>query len=233
MKKLKKGNKIQFIGVIKDIHIVFLAAFLLLYAYFLVQQHSIFPDKWFPSHFATIVFMFLLSLWILSEFINSLWSKKNSQTTNKDKGSYKIVVAASYVALFIVFLLRTFNIGVFSGSFQYVGFILIVVGILLREWAIYLLGHCFTTRVQVHEETKLVTQGPYKYIRHPAYTGILLTFAGIPLAVGTWLGIIIAFIVKWIAIEYRISVEEEALKEAFGSEYEEYKKSTWKLFPIF
>jgi len=233
MKELQKSNKKQGIGIIKDIHIVLLAAFLVLYAYFLLQLHSIFPDKWFPSHFVAIVFMLLLSLWILSEFINSLWSKKNSQTTNKDNGSYKIVVAASYMALFVVFLLRKFNLGVFSGSFQYVGFILIIVGILLREWAIYLLGNCFTTRVQVREKAKLVTRGPYKCIRHPAYTGILLTFAGIPLAIGTWLGMIIAFMVKLIAIEYRIHVEEKVLKEAFGSEYEEYKKSTWKLFPIF
>jgi protein-S-isoprenylcysteine O-methyltransferase Ste14 len=226
-------NKTQYISIFKDTQIVLLAAFLVWFAYFLFQNRSIFPDHWFPSKFAATAFMFLFCAWILSEFINSIWSKKNSQTTNKDNGSYKIVVSATYIALAIVFVLRSHEIGIFSGSLQYIGFILLLVGIMLRELSIYFLGKNFTTRVQVREESKLVTKGPYKYIRHPAYTGTLLTFGGISLAIGTWLGLIIALVIKWIAIEYRVRVEEEALKTAFGSEYEEYMQKTWKLFPGF
>lgn len=74
----------------------------------------------------------------------------------------------------------------FSGDLQYVGLILLAFGIMLREWSIWVLGKHFTVRVQVSEKAKLVTQGPYMYIRHPSYTGILLTFIGIPLAIGTW-----------------------------------------------
>jgi protein-S-isoprenylcysteine O-methyltransferase Ste14 len=51
------------------------------------------------------------------------------------------------------------------------------------------------------------------------------------LAIGTWLGAFVALTAIWIAIRYRIRVEEEALLEAFGSEYEEYKRRTWKVFP--
>jgi len=88
-------------------------------------------------------------------------------------------------------------------------------------------------RVQVSEKAKLVTNGPHNYIRHPAYTGGILSLIGIPLAVGTWFGALVAIVVSWIAYQYRIRVEEEALQAAFGSEYEEYKKRTWKLFPGF
>ena len=151
--------------------------------------------------------------------------------TNKDKGSYRIVVIATYLALVIVFLLRSHDIGVFKGGLQNIGLILIIIGIILREWSIWTLGKHFNVRVQVSEEANLVTKGPYKNIRHPAYTGILLTFLGIPLAIGSWLGVVIALILKLSAIEYRIRVEEDALEEAFGSQYEEYKKRTWKLFP--
>lgn len=63
------------------------------------------------------------------------------------------------------------------------GFILIVSGIFLRELSIWVLGKHFTVRVQVRDKAKLVTQGPYKYIRHPAYTGGFLTFVGIPLTI--------------------------------------------------
>jgi protein-S-isoprenylcysteine O-methyltransferase Ste14 len=97
----------------------------------------------------------------------------------------------------------------------------------LGSWKVF---YCVSP---VSEEVKLVTQGPYQYIRHPAYTDSLLAFAGIPLAIGTWSGVIVAIIVSWVVHQYRIRVEEEALQEAFGSEYEEYKKKTWELFPGF
>jgi protein-S-isoprenylcysteine O-methyltransferase Ste14 len=60
-----------------------------------------------------------------------------------------------------------------------------------------------------------------------------LTFTGIPLAIGIWSGTFFAIIVSMIVYQYRIHIEEEALLEAFGSEYEEYKIRTWKLFPGF
>ena len=53
------------------------------------------------------------------------------------------------------------------------------------------------------------------------------------LAIGTWSGALVDVIVSMIAYQYRIRIEEEALKEAFGSEYDEYKKGTRKLFPGF
>ena len=226
-------NKIQGRGTFSDIQIVALAAFLVLFSFSLLNHQMIFPDHWFPSHFAASSFTFLFCSWILSEFINSIWSRKNSQSTNKDKGSFRIVIVASYAVLFIAFMFRSSEIGVFSGSMQYVGFILIAAGIFLREWSIWVLGKHFTVRVQVRDKAKLVTQGPYKYIRHPSYTGGFLTFAGIPLAIGTWTGALVAIIVSIIAYQYRIRIEEDALQEAFGSEYEEYKKRTWKLLPGF
>jgi protein-S-isoprenylcysteine O-methyltransferase Ste14 len=226
-------NEIQGRGIFSDIQIVALAAFLVLFSISLLSHQMIFPDHWFPSSFAASSFTFLFCAWILSEFINSLWSRKNSQSTNKDKGSFRIVIVASYAVLFIAFMFRSSEIGVFSGSMQYVGFILIAAGIFLREWSIWVLGKHFTVRVQVRDKAKLVTQGPYRYIRHPSYTGGFLTFVGIPLAIGTWTGALVAIIVSMTAYQYRIRIEEEALHEAFGSEYEEYKKWTWKLFPGF
>jgi protein-S-isoprenylcysteine O-methyltransferase Ste14 len=106
---------------------------------------------------------------------------------------------------------------------------------LLREfcfgWAIYVLGKYFTVRVQVREKSRLITHGPYSRIRHPSYTGTLLTVLGIAIAVGTWFGAFFALSLKLIAYRYRINVEEQALQEAFGPEWDDYKKRTWKLIP--
>jgi protein-S-isoprenylcysteine O-methyltransferase Ste14 len=226
-------NETKGSGFFKDIHIMSLTGFLLVFTFFLINHQMIFPDHWFTSHFSASTFTFLFCVWILSEFINSMWSRKNSQSTNKDKGSYKIVIIASYAVLLIAFMFRSNEIGVFNGSLQYIGLITLIAGIFLREWSIWVLGRHFTVRVQVLESAKLVTLVPYKYVRHPAYTGGFLIFSGIPLAIGTWSGALVAIIVSMIAYQYRIRIEEEALQEAFGSEYEEYKKRTWKLLPGF
>ena len=110
----------------------------------------------------------------------------------------------AWSVLFIAFTLRGFGIGIFGGSLQYAGLVLIAVGIILREWSIWVLGKYFTGQVQVREKAKLVTNGPYRYIRHPSYTGGMLSLIGITLAIGTWFGALVAFVLSLIAYQYRI-----------------------------
>ncbi|WP_394697869.1 methyltransferase family protein [uncultured Methanomethylovorans sp.] len=144
-----------------------------------------------------------------------------------------IIIAMIWLLLFIVFRFRILGIGIFSGNLQYGGFLLIIVGIVLREWSIWVLGKHFTVQVQIREKAKLVKHGPYKYIRHPSYTGGILSLIGITLSIGTWFRALVAFVISLIGYQYRISIEEKVLQAAFGTEYEEYKNGTWKLFPGF
>ena len=210
-----------------------IAGFLLFALSIISQPQLVFPDSWFPSALAALLFKVVLCAWIFCEIMNSVWSRRNSRATTQDKGSYWIVIIGLWLALFVAFVLRSFGWGVFGGTLQYVGLVLAIIGIVLREWAVGVLGKHFTVRVQVHEKARLVTDGPYRYIRHPSYTGSLLTYIGIAWAVGSWSGIIFALLVCLAAYEYRIVVEEKALADAFGKEYERYRKRTWKLFPGF
>ena len=219
--------------ILNNIPIVALLAVLVVFISLLSRGYTIFPDNWFPSQSAASAFMILFIVWVLCELGNNIWSRMNSIRTNLDRGSFRVVIAASWAAIFAVFIFRSFRIGTFEGSLQYVGFVLFVAGILLREWAIYVLGKYFTVRVQVHEKSRLITHGPYSLIRHPSYTGTLLTVIGIAIAVGTWFGAFFALTLKLIAYRYRINVEEQALQETFGPEWDDYKKRTWKLIPGF
>lgn len=76
-----------------------------------------------------------------------------------------------------------------------------------------------------------MVDGPYRWLRHPAYTGMLLMYAGINMALGTWLGTLIGVGVFLTATLYRIQVEEKALVEAFGEQYRAYMRHTWRLLP--
>jgi len=219
--------------ILNNIPIIALFAVLVVFISFLSNGYTVFPDSWFPSKPSASAFMILFCVWIFCELGNNIWSRMNSITTNLDRGSFRVVIVASWAAIFAVFLFRSFRIGIFEGSLQYIGFVLIAAGILLREWAIYVLGKHFTVRVQVREEARLITHGPYSRIRHPSYTGTLLSVIGIAIAVGTWFGALFALALKLIAYRYRIDVEEHALQEAFGPEWDDYKKRTWKLIPGF
>lgn len=215
------------------IPIIALFAVLVVLISWQIQGHPIFPNSWFQSPSAAYAFFILFCIWVACELANNVLSKKNSQIANLDRGSFRIIILASWAAIFAIFIFRSLRIGIFEGSLQYIGFILIAAGIILREWAIYVLGKHFTVRVQVRKEANLVTWGPYRYVRHPSYTGTLLAVIGIAIAVGTWFGALFALALKLVAYRYRINVEEEALQQAFGSEWDDYKRKTWKLIPGF
>ena len=216
----------------EDAVILVIVVCFLWFLVFLVRSRTV-ADAWFPVPVAALAFKVLFCAWILAEIANSLWSRKNTVASSLDKGSFRVVVLSHFAVLFIIFACRSFQVAVLTGPLQYAGLALIAAGILFREWAIAILGNRFTVRVQVAGTQRLVTRGPYRYIRHPSYTGTLMTLTGLALAVGTWLAAIIVVILSLAAYEYRIRVEEEALRNAFGKEFEEYKKRTGKLFPKF
>lgn len=215
-------------------------AFLLLIAFGLlsmsmlvIQGRTLFPASWFPSMLSAEAFTVLLMLWVLAETYNNIVSMRNRSGDGKDKGSYWVVIIGLFLLIALVLFLRERNIGVFSGEMQYLGFLIAFAGIVIRQVAIITLGEGFTTRVETKAGRKLTTNGIYNYIRHPSYTGSILTFFGFPIAIGTWAGACAALIICYIMYSYRIKVEEQALIGRYGQEYKEYLQSTWKLFPGF
>jgi protein-S-isoprenylcysteine O-methyltransferase Ste14 len=112
------------------------------------------------------------------------------------------------------------------------GLFLIIAGVVIRFAAIQTLGNFFTVNLALHNDHLLVTKGLYKFIRHPSYTGSLLSFIGLGLSFNNWLSLIIIFIPILISFIYRINVEEKLLLQQFGQEYINYKKNTKRLIPL-
>ena len=94
------------------------------------------------------------------------------------------------------------------------------------------LGRFFTYDVAIHTGQTVVETGPYRFIRHPSYTGALLAVLGVGLAIGNWAGLVVLFGLMAVAYTYRIQVEETVLTEALGESYEEYKRRTKRLIPF-
>ena len=104
-------------------------------------------------------------------------------------------------------------------------------GALLYYWAVRTLGAFFRTSVQLLDGQRLVTRGPYRLLRHPAYSGGILLFAGIGLSIGNWVAVVVTPLAVILAYAWRIHVEEIALRERFGAEFEAQRKRTWAVLP--
>jgi protein-S-isoprenylcysteine O-methyltransferase Ste14 len=112
------------------------------------------------------------------------------------------------------------------------GLVLIWGGIALRVWAVRTLGPLFRTVVVIQDKHQLIIAGPYRLLRHPSYAGSLLTLAGIGLALGSWLSLLVAVLGALIGFTRRIPVEEAALQTHFGNNYTAYTRRTWRLVPF-
>lgn len=111
------------------------------------------------------------------------------------------------------------------------GVLLALGGIAFRWYAITTLGRFFTTRVMTVAEQKVVDTGPYRWIRHPSYTGALMTVLGVLLCATNWISLV-CFALALPGFAYRIRVEERALAAALGQPYEEYMRRTKRLVPF-
>jgi len=105
-------------------------------------------------------------------------------------------------------------------------------GIALRWYSVWVLGKYFTFDVAIHSGQTLIEAGPYRYIRHPSYSGALLTLFGFGLALGNWAGLAAALVCLGSAYAYRVPVEEAALAAALGEPYRQYVSRTWRLVPF-
>jgi protein-S-isoprenylcysteine O-methyltransferase Ste14 len=89
-------------------------------------------------------------------------------------------------------------------------------GMAFRFYSMSLLGRFFTYQVAVHTGQTVVESGPYRFIRHPSYTGGLITLAGLGLALGNWAGLLAILTCTGTGYAYRMYVEEAALGSGLG-----------------
>ena len=108
---------------------------------------------------------------------------------------------------------------------------LFVIGLALRWYAIIYLGRLFTVNVAIAADHPLIDSGPYRYIRHPSYTGALLAFLGLGISFGNIVSFALVVVPPCVAFMRRIAIEEAALARALGERYVLYMARTKRLIP--
>ena len=175
-----------------------------------------------------------LALLLTEILLNRLLRSKSTDKQNEDKNSISIIWVTIIIAIPLAILIsKTVNLPIYSNSsVQYVGVIIIFIGIILRLFAVVTLGQFFTVDVTIRQDHKLKKDGLYKYLRHPSYFASLVSFIGMGWTFNNWLSLLLLVVAILIAFINRIKIEEKLLIQHFGSEYTEYKKHTSGLIPF-
>ncbi len=137
----------------------------------------------------------------------------------------------SVIALLASWLLNFFMIGLLPAWIGWIGILVALFGLLLRLWSTRVLGRFYTRTLKVIENQVIVREGPYRLIRHPGYSGMILVWSGIAAATGNWIVLLIVFVVTVCAYYYRIENEEKMLL-TMHADYSEYRSHTWRLLPF-
>ena len=183
---------------------------------------------------ARIAFYIPLVVFALLELRLRLRTAVNRQGVRSDRGSFFVIYISIVAAMLGGFALA----GVHGAAIRaarwpifVVGVALMATGIAIRQWAILLLGKLFTTDVRVHSDQQVIDSGPYRWVRHPSYTGLLMIFAGIGLALGNWAALAALLLLPASGLVYRIRVEERALAEGLGEPYRRFAAGRARLVP--
>ena len=107
---------------------------------------------------------------------------------------------------------------------------LTLLGVALRLWAITTLGRFFVGWVLVQPDQQVITAGPYRWLRHPSYTGFWLEMVGIGVGSGNVLGAAVCLVVPLVGIVARIGAEEHELSASLPG-YDDFARQRARLVP--
>ena len=158
---------------------------------------------------------------------------KSLERTVSDKGSSTLIVVLFWFVIILPPLLNFLQVGQikFSGM-RWFGLLIMLFSLIFRFWSMRVLGEYYTRTLRVTDTQVIVSQGPYRVIRHPGYLGTIFVWLGFALALGNWIATIILAILLFSVYGYRIRSEEAMLMERFGNDYQAYCRQTWRLIPF-
>jgi protein-S-isoprenylcysteine O-methyltransferase Ste14 len=180
-----------------------------------------------------VLFYACLGCWVVFSIYWDMAARNVAATKSAErKASRGLHVFLANVALLLI-AAPIHGLGRFlpvSPPVMMVGLVIEIAGLGLAIWARRHLGRNWSGEITIKEEHQLIQTGPYRYLRHPIYTGLLTMYAGLALATGEWLGVMgmgLAVMAYW----RKTRLEEATLGAAFGAEYDAYRRDTWAVVP--
>jgi protein-S-isoprenylcysteine O-methyltransferase Ste14 len=189
------------------------------------------------NHAAALLILIVILAWgmmELTEFSQGQERRKGATTIGRH-GFWLAAVACTIATNVMLYLAphivpaATIRPGAVAFA---IGMVILLAGLVLRGWSFKALGEYFTFTVMVSSDQPVVATGPYRLLRHPSYTGILLACAGIGLTSANWAGLAGVMLLPLALLLWRIHVEEDALLTTVGDRYRTYASHRRRLVPL-
>lgn len=185
--------------------------------------------------------LFTIQLCILTVFVVVLFVTQppiSFREARKDKNSDKLSVVFIVSGFLLGQLGTIIEWAYYSGFHRWIwdkwtllGLGLMICGTIFRVWCIRVLGKFFTATVTTQDNQQIITTGPYKFIRHPSYTGAFIAAVGSSLFMHAFTAVLLQVLILGTVYYFRIKAEEETLIREFGDEYRNYQARTRKIVP--
>ena len=182
--------------------------------------------------FGTLVFVTVV-VWLVLEVRQG--TRRRPEGVPADQGSRPILRLALIAGALVAILLRRLAPGAAirpTAAWDWVGLVILWLGVGLRVWSFRTLGRYFTFTVQTSADQPVITAGPYRVVRHPSYAGMLLAVIGLGIFIGNWWSLVGLTAVALAGVVFRIRVEERALLQDLGRDYREYAATHKRLVPF-
>lgn len=181
---------------------------------------------------AVAPFWTLLGIYFVSEVLIARFLRAGVGDRTDDRGSLRWFMTILPLGWFVAFMLAGVPWAFFGNAALFrAGLVVIGAGQLLRWWAVATLGRLFTVNVAIRTDHRLIDSGPYRYVRHPAYTAVLLVHLGTSLCLGNALSLLAMTVPLLATLVNRMRVEEQVLIAGLGAAYGDYMARTKRLIP--
>lgn len=149
--------------------------------------------------------------------------------------SIRVMTVGMSAALVVAFPVAFLEAGSFPPETRnerfIIGLLLIALGSLIRRWCFRTLGEYFTGDIQTRSGQPVIRTGPYNLVRHPSYTGGMLMYIGIGLALSSWLSLAVLVLTGIATYAYRVRAEERLLLDTLGEPYRSYMREKKRFIP--
>jgi protein-S-isoprenylcysteine O-methyltransferase Ste14 len=176
------------------------------------------------------------AIFLVPELISSFTQNRarNAETHDRASGFVLIICIYGGIALGLQTCFSVEQLAIPWGRTVIfgIGIFLILAGVAFRWYSIWVLGKFFTRVVSIQLGQTVVEKGPYRYIRHPSYSGAMQAFLGFGLALTNWLSLALVVLGPIIGYTNRVHVEEQALVEGLGQPYRDYMQRTKRFIPF-
>jgi protein-S-isoprenylcysteine O-methyltransferase Ste14 len=180
-----------------------------------------------------VAFWVLLSGWLLGE---GVWALRTTMRDPETRDATEPLLTAALVGgiglgIFLAFEVPSLDLPGPRWWPPVAGFVVFATGLAFRVWAIRTLGRFFIYTVRVGEDHRVVDDGPYRLVRHPSYTGLLMGALGVGIALDNWLSMPACLLPALTGFTIRLLSEERTLAAELGEPYRAYATRTKRLVP--